>query len=211
MTYEQIAPLLDKYWDGESTLEEERLLKQYFNGPSVDPRLESVAPLFRALKAEQTLQSQASPAPQIVVHSHHRQRYQWAAAASVALLLSAGGWWWWHQGPAGQTYAANTPRPEVHTPLPPAASQEVQAVQAPTIAEKAPKTPEKPTKGLRKWLKKRQRVQEISDEEAAIRELKTALALLSSKLNKGRKEASKNINQLEHIDILVKKKKEING
>ena len=92
MNYTHINHLLDKYWDGETTLDEERLLKAYFASEAVDPRLIQLAPLFKAMKAEQAVVYEK----QAVVKDlgiRRFQAHQWAAAASVALLLAAGGWW----------------------------------------------------------------------------------------------------------------------
>jgi nitroimidazol reductase NimA-like FMN-containing flavoprotein (pyridoxamine 5'-phosphate oxidase superfamily) len=49
--------------------------------------------------------------------------------------------------------------------------------------------------------------QERAEAEKAYAEVKAALALVSSKLNKGRTEAAKNLNHLESLDKVFKKKK----
>ena len=47
----QVSALLDKYFDGSSTLEEESSLKEYFNG-SYDAAFQEYADLFQLLKME---------------------------------------------------------------------------------------------------------------------------------------------------------------
>ncbi|BDD11853.1 hypothetical protein FUAX_42850 (plasmid) [Fulvitalea axinellae] len=49
---ERIKTLLEKYWDGETSLEEEKELKQYFNSPNVAEGLKRYAPLFAFYKEE---------------------------------------------------------------------------------------------------------------------------------------------------------------
>ena len=57
MNYDRntIDTLLDRYWEGECTLEEERQLKAYFSGP-VAPEHRKYAPLFQAIASEQNIQ-----------------------------------------------------------------------------------------------------------------------------------------------------------
>jgi hypothetical protein len=47
-----VIDLLDKYWQAETTLEEEKALADYFHGPSIDPELESYRELFAYFEAE---------------------------------------------------------------------------------------------------------------------------------------------------------------
>ena len=92
MTYEQIAHLLEKYWDGDTTLDEERALKNYFAQDAIDGRLRQHAPLFSALRAEQTVEYQRDGAIRVKMYattSWHR----WAAAAAVVGVLATAAWW----------------------------------------------------------------------------------------------------------------------
>jgi len=52
MTTKDIQQLLDRYFDGETSLEEEASLKQYFQGTNIDPSLRVFQPLFRFLDSE---------------------------------------------------------------------------------------------------------------------------------------------------------------
>jgi hypothetical protein len=54
MEQAEIKALLDKYWQAETSLEEERQLADYFRRPEIDPALEPLRSLFdwRAAEAE---------------------------------------------------------------------------------------------------------------------------------------------------------------
>ncbi|MBK7335936.1 MAG: hypothetical protein IPJ00_07115 [Saprospirales bacterium] len=52
MTNQNIQQLLDKYFEGETSLEEEAALKNYFQGKTIDPAFQAFQPLFRYLDAE---------------------------------------------------------------------------------------------------------------------------------------------------------------
>ena len=93
MKYEKIHELLDRYWEGETSLEEERSIKEYFNAPGIDERLRPLAPMFQAFSEEQTVQL----ASKTKVVPMRPQMYQWAVAASLALMLAAG-WWMLREG-----------------------------------------------------------------------------------------------------------------
>jgi hypothetical protein len=199
MKYEQIEALLNKYWEAETSLEEERLLKQYFNSADVDARHLTIAPMFKAVKEAQTEQL-ATLQPFMTVHSRRTQWYQWTAAASAVLLLSAAGWWWNQQKTPVQSLATQqTIVPEIKT-TGPEMSPVIPETIAPKIALAA-----KPN------INRKPKLKQDKEVALAMTEVKAALALLTSKLSKGRKEAAKNINHLEVIDILVKKKKGIDG
>lgn len=53
MDSKQIIILLEKYWDGATTLAEERQLRDYFNQGEVAAELQTYQPLFQLFKAEQ--------------------------------------------------------------------------------------------------------------------------------------------------------------
>ncbi|MBK8492381.1 MAG: hypothetical protein IPL49_16215 [Saprospirales bacterium] len=52
MTTQDIQKLLDKYFEGETSLEEEASLKRYFQGKDVDPSFRAFQPLFQFLESE---------------------------------------------------------------------------------------------------------------------------------------------------------------
>ncbi len=53
MEFNNITQLLDKYWKGETSLQEEEKLKQYFNNGKVAPEHQQFQPLFQFFKEEQ--------------------------------------------------------------------------------------------------------------------------------------------------------------
>ncbi len=197
MKYEEIQDMLDRYWEGETTLEEERSIKAYFNSGSVDHRLQQVAPMFQALREEQAVQL-AAKAKTV---SMRPQMYQWAVAASIALLLTAG-WWIFRDENTAAPIVVKSPSalPKViETPVVDAPQEDLTIVDK-TISK--PKLPKK--KGPPKRIKPSQ---EIDPETAqAMAEIKAALALVSSKLDKGRNEAIKGASYLETMEKIPKRK-----
>lgn len=53
MNRNEMTKLLEKYFQGETNLDEERLLKDYFNQPNVPQSLREYQPLFQFLRTEQ--------------------------------------------------------------------------------------------------------------------------------------------------------------
>ncbi|MFT7666706.1 MAG: hypothetical protein ACI9O8_001045 [Patiriisocius sp.] len=49
MEYTKVQKVLDTYFDGDTSLQEEIMLRKYFNSDVVDERLISYTPLFKAL------------------------------------------------------------------------------------------------------------------------------------------------------------------
>ena len=86
MTTEYIKQLLDKYWAGDTSIEEERALKTFFSGGAVPEDLKKYVPLF-LWKAKQ-LQLKSSRTPKLPVN------IQWYSllktVASVLLILTMG-------------------------------------------------------------------------------------------------------------------------
>ena len=209
--FSDIQILLDRYWEGETTLEEERRLKTYFASGEVNERLLAFTPLFQALREEQSVQyakTKTAPLKPVL--------YTWqklAAAASVALLLTAGLWWWNNgENPAREQIAQQPSTQQKSLPRqenPDLQSVAVENTERPEasklsvpikkVAAKHPKT----APALPKT------VDEIDPEtEQAMEEIKAALALVSSKLKKGKQEAAKGAIYLENVDKVFKKKSE---
>lgn len=216
MTYEQITVLLDKYWDGDATLDEERALKAYFSAGPVDERLRSVAPFFAALRAEQAVilerdnVRQFAPTRLVVVRWRH-----WAAAAAVVGMLAAAGWWWMN-GPT-DTFTPPVAEAPVSPAMPIPAAPENAAPERPSQQQLA-QTETRPIKRTGATRRPRhdapvpppsaQDLAERQQAEQALAEIKAALSLVSSKLNKGKQEAAKNLHQIENMDRVFKKKSE---
>jgi hypothetical protein len=194
MKYEEISALLDRYWEGESSLEDERAIKAYFQSGMVDERLATLAPLFQAIKQEQALQypvkaKNASMRPRI---------YHWAIAASVALLIGAGWWMLRDPKPLSNDAGLATTKPKTDT-LP---ENKQPAITKPEnhIDQSKEALAERPIP-KKKRKPKAQADPEIDPETAqAMAEIKAALALVSSKLGKGRSQAIKGARYLESVE-----------
>jgi hypothetical protein len=96
MSYEQIKTLLDRYFEGETTLEEEAQLGAYFASADVDDRLKAYRPLFAFFRAEAAVEApeMALPAATWPARLRRLSAYRrWAAvAASAAIALAV--WYW---------------------------------------------------------------------------------------------------------------------
>ncbi|TNE55850.1 MAG: hypothetical protein EP344_13090 [Bacteroidetes bacterium] len=207
-----IPLLLHRYWEGETTLDEERALKAFFAQDPVPEQYQREARLFRALAAEQAVRMPARAT--IAMPSRRFGWYRTAAAAVVLLLLSAGLWWWNAQpeilptaSPVADAGPLEIRQPQREEPVAPVRVQS--DTQAPGIVLHAA-TPRK---------KKKKHIQPVpaiapdtyEDPEQALAEIKAALALVSSKINRSKKTMEKGLQEVDHIDILFKKKKEKDG
>ncbi len=205
--YTDIQKLLDRYWKGETTLEEERRLREFFAAGPVPEQFRQEAALFLALRAERSVEL---PDRKSVPLQRSANRYWWATAASIALLFATGVGWWWlsRTGPGGvPSGPVVVEQPKSPTPLP---------VAPPEIADTLPKQDIVQVKKTRvKKLRKPEPFRsnqplapEAAEEDAgqALAEIKAALELISSKLNKGKKELGKGLHEVETLDKIIKKK-----
>lgn len=101
MTIDNISNLIDKYFDGETTLDEEKKLREYFSQQDsmLHSELLQYAPLFRYFEHERenkALESIIHPQPTdndgITQKRNKRSLYirYTAAAASLAILIAVG-------------------------------------------------------------------------------------------------------------------------
>jgi hypothetical protein len=204
MNHIQIAELLDRYWEGETTLVEERQIKDYFASGVVDDRFRDVAPFFQALNkaqlvnAPEHLGKKISPAPLRVVGFNGWKRYM--AAAILTGIIAIGGW----------MYTNTTPATVVTVATSPVTTQ--QQEQVPTGKLAVATLPATPKAKLKRPVSKPVVTpvdiaeSTISEAEAlqAVEEIKAALALVSRKFNKGKNGATKNLNKMELVDHYFK-------
>lgn len=199
MKYEEIHVLLNRYWEGETTLEEERKIKTYFQSGAIDERLLPFVPMFQALREEKMVQL-ASKGKTAALRP---KMYQWAVAASVALLIGAA-WWVLRDGEPYNPEVAQTPieMPNDLDKQTPDTNQNTlvaeKVVEKPVAAKQfAPKS---------KNILKRPLAKKIDPEAAqAMAEIKAALALVSGKLDKGRNQAVKGATHLEALGKVPKR------
>ena len=214
MKYNEIESLLEKYWEGETSLEEERALKAYFNaGTPVDERLRTVAPLFAALRAERAVE--LPPAARVVSMPstpRNAARRLWLAAASVAILLTAAYWCLQRPGPSATEAApiARTQTPTIEAPI---ATVEAPATPGPVVTETIPPAKIAAAAPRRRPAPRAAKATEATDAEAqqAMEEIKAALALVSSKMRKGQQKATRGLREMEHLDKSLDKIKETQG
>ncbi|WP_158973454.1 hypothetical protein [Cellulophaga sp. L1A9] len=82
MELDNIDNILEKYFDAETTIAEERALKEYFVNGSVKPEHEKYAPMFTHL----TNAKEEKFTKQIPLQ-HKKSKTKWFSAAAVAMLL----------------------------------------------------------------------------------------------------------------------------
>ncbi len=96
MTFNIICELIEKYFTGETSLEEERILRGYFNGSNVDPRLNTYASLFRFFEKENAIVFEEAKIPKFESveskikppkFSIPRGGFMWKIAATLAFLV----------------------------------------------------------------------------------------------------------------------------
>ena len=157
MDYKKVEILIDKYFEGETSLQEETALKNYFNKSDVDPELKQYQALFQFYKEEEGIklssdfESRLLQEIQQEAHMPHiarrRTLYTNIARIAAAVVLAIGIFW-------GINQYSNT--------------------NIPTVAS----------------------VEEEMTPEEAYKEVMSALALVSSKLNKGKHKAVEGIGQV---------------
>lgn len=107
MDKNNIKKLLDRYFEGETSLQEEQTLKVYFTSNSIDPELEEFKHLFAFFVQEQQLKTRND----FTIHPIQKakpiirvQMWRWAAAA--VFILSISSWYFignpWDNKPVAQ-------------------------------------------------------------------------------------------------------------
>lgn len=95
MDKQVIQQLLDSYFEGKTSLEQERQLKAYFSAKTVAPELEQYKSLFVFLKEEQKQSISEDFSfqqhQQTKIKQMRTRRFWWSVAASVCLLVVS--WW----------------------------------------------------------------------------------------------------------------------
>jgi hypothetical protein len=86
MEFNKIEILLEKYFEGETSIAEEKELKDYFTSSNVAPHLEQYQPLFGYF----SLAKEQKFTPEVPLHSIKRKVAWLSLAASVVLMLGIG-------------------------------------------------------------------------------------------------------------------------
>jgi hypothetical protein len=214
MEYTKIEGLLERYWEGETTLTEERALKHYFQSGNVDDRFKDVAPLFQVLSAAQQVTAPASLGTSIQpVAMQVSYAKNWLRIAAAAVVVSV----------MGTTYWFLTSKPQdtnqvVQTETPKAAIPMVEQPKTPeSTKDLSVAVPVEPTQSIKIFKKRYKKPiapmdapaqpQEIgsgdpeeytaAETEQALEELKAALAILSAKMNKGKLDIAKPLSKVD--------------
>ncbi|MBX2870647.1 MAG: hypothetical protein KTR30_01060 [Saprospiraceae bacterium] len=104
MDYDNIQTLLDKYFEGNSSLAEEKQLKAYFQQKEIDPAFETYRTLFVWQVEEQELSLPSQFENKLLAEIEAQQkvgfvrrflRHPMSKAAAVLVLLT--GMWWAYQ------------------------------------------------------------------------------------------------------------------
>ncbi len=104
MDYDHIQTLLNKYFEGNSSVSEEQELKTYFQGAEIDPELEALRTLFVWQVEEQSIHLPSQFKTNVLAEIEAQQkmgfvrrflRHPMSRAAAVIVLLA--GMWWAYQ------------------------------------------------------------------------------------------------------------------
>ena len=85
----EVRKILDKYWDGETSLEEEHALSEYFARHDVADDLAQFAPLFTFFTQERSISMPSeikAPIPQVKQTTVVRKISWWRAVAAAVVL-----------------------------------------------------------------------------------------------------------------------------
>jgi hypothetical protein len=95
MDYSEIKILLEKYWNCETTLEEESLLQEYLSGSDITEDLKEFAPLFQYYKSQRKVKISEGFEEKVINEIESKEKkgkrkylhIYYKAAAAVILIL----------------------------------------------------------------------------------------------------------------------------
>lgn len=90
MDLQTIDELLEKYWNAETTPEEEATLRKYFSEHEVPRHLQGVAHLFRQYQADQSFKKLDAAFEEEVMKeiSNRKSRFDWQPLLRIAAVLT---------------------------------------------------------------------------------------------------------------------------
>lgn len=99
MDAEKIKSLLEKYFEGETALEEEKALAAYFNSDRVGEALKKYQPLFAFFAQEKQIVLPSKKQPKLIKYDF-RKILEIKRIAAI-LILVAGSFWWFNKQKIG--------------------------------------------------------------------------------------------------------------
>ncbi len=111
MNEQQIKYLLEKYFEGETTLQEEAQLHAYFAQTELHPSLVAYQPMFQFFREEQQKELNEAFDTRLLQAIHGasqprlrvRRMYYRIGSAAAVVLMTLGGWWAYHQATRPKT------------------------------------------------------------------------------------------------------------
>lgn len=103
MNHEAIQQLLDRYFAGETTLQEEAQLRDYFRRDDVPDALRPYQPMFQFFETERQARLDEQFEERLLQRLKQRPRPQvrrlriWVASAAAALVIALAAWWLYPQ------------------------------------------------------------------------------------------------------------------
>ena len=108
MDSNRMEELLQKYWNCETSLEEEKQLREYFQHPDIPEHLKETASLFRYFEQQKNTSIHDIALEGVIMHGQHRSKTRkllynsLRIAAGVAVLVVAG-WFLRHEAKTDAT------------------------------------------------------------------------------------------------------------
>ncbi len=93
MTDDQVRLLMEKYWDGDTTLDEEKSLRGYYSAGKVSAEFEAYTPLFVFFDQSQSLKMEsdiAPPQPESIPGPARVISLKWWMQAAAAVIVLVG-------------------------------------------------------------------------------------------------------------------------
>lgn len=232
MNQNELDILLRKFYDGETTLDEEKLLREVLAGDDADKLLmqgmkqmgqeipaapadleQSLSDMIDEWEEQESHDKVAPIAP--VASSTWRRPAWWAAAASVAVVVAAGWWFMRDSKPSGTEVEG--PMTAQTTPAPQTESEDIEAPQEitpPAAQDNDSEQASSPRKTRSEQPKRVYPRKDLGKEpllaQASPRDLTSdgqaaveALAKFSSTLNKGMDQFSRAQDKIEDINNTI--------
>ena len=179
MEYSEVKKLLDKYWAGETSVEEEALLANYLSSDNIHPDFIQFKPLFSYYNEVKDLHVQDNFDEKILALIEEpaqekgvvrKLNFSWVRVAAIFLITIGLGTFVYHS------------------------TNKHQRTNSTAVAQSASTTDNNNPEQIKDTY---------SDPEEARKGVEHALALLSSKMNKGKNITEKGISKIETINKVM--------